>query len=129
LFAHIQACHNYGEDSLTLMNEFRHIPPSVGLEEINESVHTLTRSHSIEEMPNLLLKQDDNGYSTHAYQLIKDATHQLHLQNFADNNPQTDKEQHSIKDIYRARLLHELIAIVKTYGHKQNINQVLYTKF
>jgi hypothetical protein len=82
------------------VNELREILLPVRTEKINKSVDLPSGSHPIEEMSDFLLKQDYDGYSTYVNQFVKDATHQFHLQHLADNNPETDKDQHSVEDIY-----------------------------
>ena len=129
LLTHIQAGHDDWEDGFAFVNKLREIFLLVGAEEVDEAMNSLSRSHTEEEMTNLLLKQNNDGYGTDIYQLIQNAAHQLHLKNLADNDPETDKEQHSVKDIHRARLLHDLITIVQAYRYKQDINQVLYSEF
>jgi hypothetical protein len=82
------------------VNELREILLPVRTEKINKSVNFPSGTHPIEEMPDFLLKQDNDGYGTHTYQLVKDTTYQLPLQNLADNNPETDKDQHPVEDIH-----------------------------
>ena len=61
--------------------------PVVTVEKIHESFHPLARSEVVEELAYLVLKQDDDGYHSHAHQLVEDGTQQFHLQNLADEEP------------------------------------------
>ena len=128
LLAHVQAGHYNGEDGLPLMYEFREVLLLVRTEEVQEPMHPLAGSHLVEEMPDFLLKEDNDGDGSYIYQFVEDAAHKLHLKYLADYYPEADKEQYAVEDVHGARLLHHLVAIEQAYCHKQDINQVLYSE-
>ena len=103
-------------------------PVLVRTEEVQEPMHPLAGSHLVEEMPDFLLKEDDDGNGSYIYQFVEDAAHKLHLKYLADYYPEADKEQYAVEDVHGARLLHHLVAIEQAYCHKQDINQVLYSE-
>ena len=126
LLAHIQASHQYGHNGITVVTTI--LVESVcrlWLEELEQTVDPLMGTNAEEEMSDFLLKKDNDGDSTHTDQLVQYAAQQLHLQDLADQNPDTDEDKHALEDIHRARLLHQLVAEEQHYRHKENVYKVL----
>ena len=124
LLAHVHAGHDDGEDGVALVAELAGVLVLVEPEEAQEAVGLLSGTEVVEEAPNVLLEKDDDGQRSDAHQLVEDAAKQLHLKHFADDNPSAHEEEDTIEDVDGARLLHQLVAIVEHYCHKENVHYV-----
>ena len=72
-------------------------------------------------------QEDDKCYHTHAHQLVKDGTEQLHLQYLRHYQPDQYEYQDTRKHIDGAGSFHQLIRIVKQKCNQQNIDNIFYS--
>ena len=122
LFAHVQTGHNDGEDDLAVVAVFIVLAPlSVASEQSHKLAGLLMCSQVVEEVPDVFLEQDDEGDSTHVDQLVQNASQQFHVEDFGDDDPEADEDEHAIEDVDGARALHHLVAVVEDDCHKQYV--------
>ena len=103
LFAHVKTGHKNGHNCIPVVAIILvEVSSFLGLEEAQQFAYPFMGSQSVEEMTYLFLEKYDDGYTAHAYQLVKNTTQQFHLQYLADKNPKTNEDKYSIEDVHRA---------------------------
>ena len=70
LLAHVQACHNYGEDGFTVVALVVEVFAVVWAEEIKDTLCSFVCAERIEEMSYLVLEENDEGQGSNADQCI-----------------------------------------------------------
>ena len=90
----------YRHDSIALVALPIGIFFVLGQKEAHQSLGTFVCADAVEEMSDFFLKEYYDGNGSYADQLVEDATQKFHFQYLADNNPETDKDEHAVENVY-----------------------------
>ena len=121
LFAHTDASHHHRHDFLML-----HILFLISGKEAHQRAGMLVRTKRQQKTPYFVLKQNNQCNHSHAHQLVKDGTEQLHLQYLGYHQPYQYEYQNTRKHIDGTGSLHQLIRIVKQKCNQQNVDNIFY---
>ena len=96
LLRHAHTCHHDRHNRLLVCLPLALL---VGVEEPHEPSHSLLRTYLVKETADVLLKDDDEGYDTHAHQLVEYRTQQAHLQHLTHKEPDQHEDHDTNEDV------------------------------
>ena len=75
-------------------------------------------------MADFLLKKNDERQCSHVDHVVHDAPQEAHFKHLRNEEPDNDEDEDAVEDVGGARLLHQLVDVVKNARHRHDVDEV-----